>query len=107
MMAVPNLLSIKYCPQWPSEGFEDIDNARAWVARFVNWYNQQHRHSRINYVTPDERHRGDHIEILERRTKLYRARQSQHPNRWSGSTRNWTPVESVDLNPEKHEDKAA
>jgi hypothetical protein len=28
------------------------------MARFVDWYNGEHRHSAIRYVTPDERHSG-------------------------------------------------
>jgi len=99
--------TVKYCPQWPSEGFDGIEDARVWVAKFVTWYNHQHRHSRINFVTPNERHQGEHIEILKKRSKLYNDQKKRNPNRWSGCTRDWTPIESVDLNPRRHEDKAA
>jgi hypothetical protein len=37
------------------------------MARFVSWYNEEHRHSAIRYVTPDQRHSGRDVEILERR----------------------------------------
>lgn len=40
------------------------------MARFV-WYNGEHRHSAIRYVTPDERHSGREQEILARRQELY------------------------------------
>jgi putative transposase len=34
----------KYRPEFPPKGFADLDAARHWAARFVNWYNEQHRH---------------------------------------------------------------
>lgn len=42
----------KYRPEFPAEGFEDLDAARTWAAAFVHWYNVEHRHSGIRYVTP-------------------------------------------------------
>ena len=99
--------TVKYCPQWPSEGFENIDDARVWVAKFVAWYNQEHRHSRINYVTPNQRHQGEHNEILNKRTKQNEMQKKRKQTLWPGSTRNWSPGELVDLNPERHENEAA
>jgi len=32
--------TLKYCPQWPAQGFADLDAARAWVRDFVAWYNE-------------------------------------------------------------------
>ncbi len=58
---------IKYCPQWPDSGFISLEEARSWVDEFVSWYNGEHRHSGIRYVTPDERHEGLDFEILEQR----------------------------------------
>ena len=40
----------KYRPEWPSKGFNDIEAARGWVARFANWYNGEHLHSGIRFV---------------------------------------------------------
>jgi len=99
--------TVKYCPQWPSTGFEDLDTARAWVANFVTWYNLSHRHSRINYVTPNERHEGTHIDILSKRQILYEAQRKINPHRWSGNARNWSPIPLVDLNPERREESIA
>ena len=61
---------MKYCPQWPSSGFVSLDDARAWVLRFVQWYNTVHRHSQLNYVTPQQRHEGKDREILAKRHKV-------------------------------------
>jgi putative transposase len=79
--------------------FAGVDSARHWVAWFVDWYNRSHRTSAIQYVTPDQRHFGDDYSILARRHELYQRAQSANPGRWSGATRNWTPVASVVLDP--------
>lgn len=42
----------KYRPEFPARGFADLDEARAWAAGFVRWYNFDRRHSGIRYVSP-------------------------------------------------------
>ncbi|EMY2016282.1 transposase, partial [Salmonella enterica] len=93
--------TLKYCPWWPENGFRTIDDVRAWINRFVNWYNLEHKHSGIKYVTPDERHRGLDVKILAARKSVYRQAQKQHPERWSQQLRNWDYIQEVYLNPEK------
>ena len=44
--------TVKYRPDYPSQPFTSNDKACEWVAAFVYWYNHQHRHSGINFVTP-------------------------------------------------------
>jgi putative transposase len=46
------------------------------------------------------RHAGDDHEILAARHALYLQARELNPARWSGNTRNWTPVGAVTLNPE-------
>ena len=91
----------KYVPGFPKTGFASLGAARAWVRDFVAWYNHRHKHRGINYVTPHERHSGEDLQILARRDAVYQAARERHPRRWSGNTRNWTPVGPVWLNPEK------
>jgi transposase InsO family protein len=91
--------TMKYIPAFPDRPFETVEEARAWVSRFALWYNEEHRHSEIQYVTPGQRHRGEDIEILARRKRVYEAAKQRHPERWSGETRNWQPVTTVSLNP--------
>jgi transposase InsO family protein len=57
----------KYRPEFPLKGFADLDSARQWAARFVHWYNQEHRHSGIRYVTPAQRHAGQDGPVLAAR----------------------------------------
>jgi len=92
--------TMKYRPEYPSRPFASLEEARAWVAEFVEWYNTQHLHSGIRFVTPDDRHHGREFEILAGRRAVYERARQRHPNRWSQGTRNWTPIEKVCLNPE-------
>jgi hypothetical protein len=71
------------------------------MTRFVDWYNGTHRHSAIRYVTPDQRHDGRERAVLARRHELYERVRRANPERWSGSTRNWSPVTLVVLNPDR------
>jgi transposase InsO family protein len=91
----------KYVPGWPARGFATVEEARAWVQRFANWYNLEHRHSAIRFVTPDQRHRGEDRPLLARRHRVYELARAARPDRWSGRTRNWHPIGSVWLNPER------
>lgn len=95
--------TLKYCPQWPLDGFASLDAARIWVRDFMRWYNNEHRHSRIRFVTPSERHRGEDHQILARRHELYQQVRQKTPERWSGQTRNWTPIGTVLLNPDREQ----
>ena len=88
----------KYRPDYPVGGFADLAAARAWVLKFVHWYNTEHRHSAIRFVTPQQRHSGQERAILERRHDLYQQAKERHPRRWSGTTRDWTPIGAVSLN---------
>ena len=96
--------TLKYTPAYPSKPFESIEAARAWVHRFVHWYNEVHHHSGIRFVTPAARHRGEDRAILAAREAVYTAAKQHHPERWSGRTRDWSPIEEVWLNPEKTND---
>jgi len=71
------------------------------VSRFANWYNIEHKHSGLKYVTPDERHQGLDVEILAARKSVYRLAHQQHPERWSQQLRNWDYISEVYLNPDK------
>jgi transposase InsO family protein len=94
--------TLKYTPAYPKQPFADITEARQWVHRFVTWYNTEHRHSGIKFVTPQQRHEGQDHAILKARAAVYAAAKRERPSRWcSRATRNWTPVGAVPLNPDK------
>jgi putative transposase len=92
--------TLKYTPAYPAKPFEDIDHARAWVHTFVNWYNTEHRHSGIKFVTPAQRHSGRDEQLLAQRTAVYESAKERKPLRWNRrKTRNWHRIEEVWLNP--------
>jgi hypothetical protein len=81
--------------------FAELDAARQWAGSFVHWYNNEHRHSGIGYVTPAQRHAGQDRALLSARHELYLQARRSNPRRWSGKTRDWTPITAVTLNPEQ------
>lgn len=89
----------KYRPEYTGKGFKTIIAAREWGLSFVNWYNNQHRHSKINFVTPVQRHKGMDKDILGKRKNIFELAKEQHPERWSGKTRKWEHQAEVWLNP--------
>ncbi len=91
----------KYRPEFPARGFSDLEAARNWAARFVRWYNIEHRHSGIRYVSPNQRHAGEDREILAARHALYTEARRRHPARWSRNTRDWSQPGPVTLNPDR------
>ncbi len=95
--------TLKYRPQWPSSGFSSLSSARDWVQQFVNWYNYKHKHSKINFVTPEERHTGQDGAILGNRKSVLEVKRAKNPERWSGPVRNCKPSGPVTLNPDKLE----
>jgi putative transposase len=97
--------TLKYHPGFPDKPFNSLQDAREWVAGFQHWYNEVHRHSALKFVTPGQRHRGEDISILEERNTLYAAAKDQHPERWSGASRNWEHENIVFLNPSKSTEK--
>ncbi len=96
--------TLKYTPKYPSQPFETIAAAREWVNDFVDWYNHEHRHSGIQFVTPAQRHEGKDQAILIQRKAVYEAAKAQKPKRWSQHTRNWDWQSEVCLNPDKPKD---
>lgn len=93
--------TFKYRPDYPSKPFTKIVETQNWVDAFVAWYNNEHLHSAIRFITPADRHYGKEEAILSKRQRVYEKAHRQEPSRWSKSTRNWKPVGSVYLNPDK------
>jgi putative transposase len=93
--------TLKYRPEYPHRGFKTLEEARSWSVKFVHWYNCEHLHSGINFVTPDQCHTGVYIDVLKNRKEVYEQAKLKHPERWSRETRDWSAHESVALNPMK------
>ncbi len=93
--------TLKYCPTYPRQPFATLAAATTWVTTFVQWYNHEHQHSAIRFVTPDDRHTGRDTARLAQRAAVYREARTRHPGRWRGQTRDWSPITTVRLNPEQ------
>lgn len=87
----------KYRPEFPG-AFMTLDEARVWMLRFTHWYNHEHKHRNLKFVSPAQRHRGDDRAIFVRRAALYEQARTRHPARWSGRIRNWSLPNEVWLN---------
>jgi len=96
--------TLKYRPEYPNKPFEVLEQTWQWVAGFVRWYNTEHLHSAIRFVTPDDRHFGRDREILAQRRRVYEKARKRHPERWTGNIRNWEPIGAVILNPDHRHD---
>jgi len=93
--------TLKYRPAYPLKPFDTLGAARNWVTELVRWYNHEHRHSAIRFVTPAQRHRNLDQDILDRRTALYETARQSNPLRWKAQTRNWQRIDVVHLNPDR------
>lgn len=93
--------TLKYRPDYPERAFSSLANARDWVGGFARWYNNEHRHSAVKFVTPAQRHAGQDVALLAKRTEVYEMAKARNPGRWAGRVRNWAPITIVHLNPDQ------
>ena len=93
--------TLKFRPSFPDGAFASIEEARMWVEKFVHWYNTEHLHSGIKFITPQSRHEGRDAAILNLRHAVYEKAKLANPLRWSRQTRDWSMVQEVRLNPGK------
>lgn len=89
----------KYRSNYPQKGFETIEEARQWVYDFVNWYNNKHYHSGLNFMTPTARHTGEALIIMQKRKLVYDLAKKRHPHRFNRGIRKWDLPATVALNP--------
>ncbi len=75
--------TLKYCSAFPDR-FGCIEDARTFCRSFFTWYNQEHKHSGIGLMTPEQVHYGQAPEILEHRSKILVAAFKKFPNRFKG-----------------------
>jgi putative transposase len=87
---------MKYRPDYPRRPFTNTEVACAWVAAFVGWHNDRHRHSGIRFVTPFQRHSGEAVAISRHRARVYGQARQRHPRRRSRLTRYWQAGSGLD-----------
>ncbi len=67
----------------------------------MHCYNHEHKHSGLKFLTPAQRHDGRGATVLERRKQVYEAAKERHPERWTGTARDWNLKDEVWLKPER------
>ena len=64
--------TLKYCPQFPDR-FGSIEDGRAFGQVFFRWYNQDHRHSGLGFLTPAVVHFGQAEAVRAHRDRVLAA----------------------------------
>jgi putative transposase len=75
--------TLKYRPEFP-ERFDGIEHARTHLRRFFAWYNDEHRHSGIGFMTPAAVHFGQATAMQRQRAAVLTAAYRAHPERFKG-----------------------
>ena len=65
--------TLKYRPEFPQR-FGSLEDSRAFCRPFFRWYNTEHRHSGIAFMTPQDVHYGRATQILETRSATLNGR---------------------------------
>ncbi len=73
--------TMKYRPDFPQR-FQSLVDARVFCQTFFAWYNYEHRHCGIGYMTPAAMHTGVAPIIHKQRDLTLQNAFSQHPNRF-------------------------
>ena len=77
--------TMKYRPNFP-ERFGCIEDARLFCSNFFTWYNKDHRHSGIGWLTPEMVHSGKAHEVRQLREKTLISAALAHPERFVRKT---------------------
>jgi transposase InsO family protein len=99
--------TLKNRPAYVLTPFADLRQARDWTERLVQWYNHEHCHSGIQFVTPAQRHADLDKAMLKNRLAVYEAKRKANPARWSRGIRDWHFITEVHLNPDTKQTKIA
>lgn len=73
--------TLKYRPEFPSR-FGCIEDARVFCADFFQWYNTEHHHSALGWLTPEDVHYGRGPRLVETRQQVLDTAYAQHPERF-------------------------
>ena len=91
----------KYHAGYP-KCFYSLKESREWFSNFIHWYNYEHKHSALQYVTPMEKRKGKHIGIFENRNSVLEKAKLNHPERWGSRNTKRYEVRKVEvLNPDE------
>jgi putative transposase len=73
--------TLKYRPEFPAR-FGSIQDSRGFCQSFFPWYNTEHHHSGIGWMTPEDVHYGRAAAIFEARQRVLADAYANHPERF-------------------------
>jgi putative transposase len=73
--------TMKYRPDFP-ERFGCSEDSRSFCQNFFGWYNTEHYHSGIGFLTPEDVHYGRAEQIIKERQAVLNAAFAKHPERF-------------------------
>jgi hypothetical protein len=79
------------------EYFATLQSALAYCEAFFAWYNHEHHHSSLDFVTPQSVHDGLHVEIYANRNELLMKNRMVHPSRHGGHQKVYAMEKEVRL----------
>ena len=79
------------------EYFGTIDDANLFTEQFVEWYNYEHKHSGLDYLSPSEVHFMEHQEVLVKRNELLKGNRKLHPSRHGSINKTFQIPDVVEL----------
>jgi transposase InsO family protein len=98
--------TVKYHPSFPGR-FTGIEHGLDWAREFFPWYNHEHHHSGLAYLTPAQVHRGRTEEVLRVRERTLIRAWKAHPERFvNGLPRIQRPPSEVWINPPRDAHKS-
>lgn len=89
--------TMKYRPSYPG-AFESLEEARAWVDQYVQWFNTEHHHCALGWHTPTTVEDGSWRVRNQKRGKVLAAHYKQHPDRYRKKPKVSRPAKTVGIN---------
>lgn len=93
--------TLKYRPDFPDR-FSCIEDARQFCRSFFPWYNNEHKHTGINLLSPTDVHHGEAESIIASRQIVLNTAYALHPERFVRKMPEHKPMQqAVWINPPK------
>jgi putative transposase len=73
--------TLKYQPLFPKQ-FGSIEDSRSFCHPFFDWYNHEHHHSGIGWLTPAMLHSAQAERVVQERQQVLQAAYLAHPERF-------------------------
>ena len=93
--------TLKYRPEFPIR-FDSLNHAEAFCQQFFTWYNKEHYHSGIAWLTPETAHHQQDKAVLEKRHAVLTQAFLNNPGRFNNKEPQLKKLpQAVYINPPK------